>query len=87
MVDAMAVRVLAFKSARARVRCFLHIMNIVARVLLAQFGPKADETGESLGEALGAMMAGLEVEDDEESDGEEEDAVDGDDEEIGRAHV
>ena len=63
----------------------MHILNIVARVLLAQFGPKADTTAENLEEALGTMMAGLEVDGDDASDDEGEESEDEEEGEDGEA--
>ena len=89
MVDSLATTVPSFQGASTRVRCFLHILNLVARVLLAQFDSKKEDGADSLAEALGTMMEGLEV--DEDSDDEDEDDLEsegegndgtGDDEEI-----
>ena len=43
MVDSLGDSVDAFKGAGTRVRCFLHILNLVAKSLIRQFDARADK--------------------------------------------
>ena len=76
MVDSLAEQVAHFQGETARVRCFLHILNLVVRVLLAQFGSKKGDGADTLTDALETMMQGLEVEGSDSED-EDEDELDG----------
>lgn len=73
----------SFRRPRNRVRCLLHILNLVARVILAQFG---DDTNKDLEGALTGLMDELEVDDDNdrdaasEGDSEESEVVEKEDE-------
>jgi hypothetical protein len=66
MVDELFVTVDGFAGEAARVRCFLHIISIVAKTLLKQFDvppkKKGDKTQDVLDQELYTLAAGIEEE-------------------------
>ena len=70
MVDALADLIPSFRGMHNRVRCFLHILNLIAHMILARFEDDADDDAiDELSDALGDLMAGLDL--DGRSDGSE----------------
>ena len=66
MIDSLEALVDSFRGAHNRVRCFLHILNLVARVILVQLGKSTgrDDLDGTFGE----------TDEDERGEGEDEDA-------------
>ncbi len=50
MVDALATRISSFPGQAHRVRCFAHVVNLVAKSLLKQFEPAKKSTSDTSGD-------------------------------------
>ena len=84
MTHALETKVKSFRGMRTRVRCLLHIFNLVVQVLLGRFDSGSDEDVGDMEEALQDVLGGLEGgEDDDESEDEEDDLGDDADNEEG----
>jgi len=77
MIKHLATLLDNFPGASNQVRCFLHILNLVAKSVLMQFDPLKADTTDLLAEGL-EELAALEkdLEDVDESDGEDEEEDD-----------
>jgi hypothetical protein len=56
MIDALAELVVAFPGATNRTCCFMHILNLVVKVILHQFDVPKDKAGSALDAASQALV-------------------------------
>jgi hypothetical protein len=83
MIDALAELIFAFPGAANRTRCFLHILNLVVKVILRQFDvpkAKADKALDAALQALVDFAGDIEMEEaemDDRGDDDEDDREEG----------